>query len=106
MYYIINKLNFQDSNRSIFIQFIKDNFIDKKNKPFKNKYITQGINNLLDNKTLNKKSLLGYDIDEIINESYTNKKLDFKKLMNNLLEKNYIRQSDKEKLKHITDIIN
>ncbi len=68
LYCFVNELTkkgfLTDIDKENFLKLIKKHFIDKKGKPFSEKVISQGVNNLLINK--DKKSRNSFKIDEII----------------------------------------
>ncbi len=76
LYYLINQLEesgyLTEIDKKNFILLIETNFQDKHGKPFSNKNLTQGINNLLINKDT--KSRNSYKIDKIIGKIKADKK--------------------------------
>ena len=108
LYYLIKTIQFNPVQKQIFKDFINNNFVDntENKKPFSEKNIQQGINNLLDNKKSNNKSKKGYLIDGIIKKSLSKKVVNIDLLIKNLSENNFIKSEDINKFSTLKQKLN
>ncbi|RPI18493.1 MAG: hypothetical protein EHM58_05410 [Ignavibacteriae bacterium] len=94
LYYLIHNIPLTQIQKDNLKKLVKDYFIDKYEKPFKNKKLTQAINNVII--TNNNKSEKSYLIDEVLNSSLMNKEINLEKLVCNLTKHSFINQEHKE----------
>ncbi|MBI5403370.1 MAG: hypothetical protein HY959_08195 [Ignavibacteriae bacterium] len=97
LYYLIKKFKkISDVCKENVKEFVRINFISWKNIPYRDKNITQGINNLLNNAKSNQKSKKGKLIDEIFDDAFSDKKINIEKLTEGLIKESFISKEQKD----------
>lgn len=106
LYYLVKNLKLDLRKENLFFDFIKNHFIDKRGKPYKEKNITQGISDMVNNIKYFKSSEKGKFLNKIIDNSFKNDELSFDILLNELVSKNFITRKDSTNINPLKALLN